>query len=91
MIAAAGLLAARTGEIEYSKWYNSAWEYCTAHFVDGDRGGWYPVLSPENQRVDPHMPTALKGKDGVLPVKSYPSKTDYHPITACYAVLQAFR
>jgi mannose/cellobiose epimerase-like protein (N-acyl-D-glucosamine 2-epimerase family) len=88
MIAAAGLLAARCpGEAVYREWYGRAWAYCEEHFVDCERGGWYPMLSADNARVDPHMPACMRGKGGPA-VKSYPSKTDYHPLAACYEVLQ---
>jgi len=88
MIAAAGLLAARCpGEAVYREWYGRAWAYCEEHFIDRERGGWYPMLSADNARVDPHMPAGLRGKGGPA-VKSYPSKTDYHPLAACYEVLQ---
>ena len=90
MIAAAGLLAARTGELKYEDWYERAWRYCVGHFVDSERGGWFPMLSAANERLDPHLPMERRGQGGPA-VKSYPSKTDYHPLAACYEVLMAQR
>ena len=45
------------------------------------------IADDGHARVDPHMPACLRGKGGPA-VKSYPSKTDYHPLAACYEVLQ---
>ena len=94
-IAAAGLLFVRcssdtNGSVKesavfYREWYNKMWEYAEAHFIDTARGGWYPMLDPNNVRTDLH---AGEGHTG-LPVKCYPSKTDYHPLAACYEVLRA--
>jgi len=85
MIASAGLLGHRTGAVEYWAWYDKAWDYAEHHFIDGERGGWYPMMSPENVRTDTHAGPEHTG----LPVKCYPSKTDYHPLAACYEVLRA--
>ena len=54
---------------------------------DGERGGWYPMLNPDNVRVDLH---AREGHTGPT-IKCYPSKTDYHPLGACWEVLRALR
>ena len=65
MIAAAGLLGARTGEACIWRWYDAAWEFALSHFIDKERGGWYPMVSRENVRRDTHA-----GDDHVgLPVK----------------------
>ena len=40
MIAAAGLLAQRTGSAEYWEWYDRAWRYAIGSFIDSERGGW---------------------------------------------------
>jgi mannose/cellobiose epimerase-like protein (N-acyl-D-glucosamine 2-epimerase family) len=94
MIGASGLLAARCAaangdDTEDSKffweWYDKAWVYANEHFVDTERGGWYPMVNAANVRVDEH---AKEGHIGA-PVKCYPSKTDYHPLAACFEVLRA--
>ena len=85
MIAAAGLLAQRTGSAAYWEWYDKAWVYAKATFIDTERGGWYPMVNAANERVDTHAAPDHVGP----PVKCYPSKTDYHPLAACYEVLRA--
>ena len=85
MIAAAGLLGQRTGKAVYWEWYDKAWEYALEYFIDEERGGWYPMVNAENVRTDTHA-----GPNHFGPmVKCYPSKTDYHPLAACYEVLRA--
>ena len=85
MIAAAGLLGQRTGKAVYWEWYDKAWEFALKYFIDEERGGWYPMLNAENMRTDAHA-----GPNHIGPmVKCYPSKTDYHPLAACYEVLHA--
>lgn len=74
-IAAAAVLAARTGDEAYWGWYDELWAWSWRHLVDTERGGWYRVLNEANQRYDD--------------LKSPPSKTDYHPLGACYEVLRA--
>ena len=78
-LAAAGLLARRTGKPSYWEFYRECWAYADAHFIDHERGGWYPMLNAANVRVDTHAAADHAG----LPVKCYPSKTDYHPLAAC--------
>lgn len=75
--AAAALLALKTGKPEYWDWYDRVWAYGDAHFVDHIYGGWYRLLD----------------RDGVKysDLKSPPSKTDYHPLGACFEVLQSLR
>ena len=85
MIGAAGLLAVRTGKQRYWGWYDAAWACARECFIDAERGGWYPMLNEANERVDPY---AGEGHTGP-PVKCYPSKTDYHPLAACWEVLRA--
>ena len=85
MIAAAGLLGQRKGKAMYWEWYDKAWEYALKYFIDEERGGWYPMVNVENVRTDTHA-----GPNHIGPmVKCYPSKTDYHPLAACYEVLRA--
>lgn len=102
MIAAAGLLALRLEKVEEDEyklsaeaaakeaaeawaWYDRAWAFALENFIDTARGGWYPVIGRDNVRFDPHAPP---GHTGPM-VKSYPSKTDYHPLAACVEVLRA--
>ncbi len=72
-IAAAALLAHRTGEDVYWAWYDRIWEYSFAHFVDHEYGAWYRILSRDNRRYDER--------------KSYNNKVDYHTMGACHEVL----
>jgi len=87
MIAAAGLLGARTGGAEYWEWYDQAWIYAQQYFIDSARGGWYPMVNAGNMRTDPYAGVDHSGE----PIKCYPSKTDYHPLAACYEVLRAMQ
>jgi len=73
-IAASAVLAARTGNEAYWGWYDRLWAWSWQHLVDTERGGWYRILNEDNQRYDD--------------LKSPPSKTDYHPLGACYEVIK---
>ncbi|MDE0428282.1 MAG: AGE family epimerase/isomerase [Caldilineaceae bacterium] len=75
--AAAAALALRTGNDNYWAWYDKAWAYSDRHFVDHEYGAWYRILDANNQKYDD--------------LKSPPSKTDYHPLGACYETLEAMR
>lgn len=75
--AAAALLALRTDEPVYWSWYDKAWEFSDRCFVDHEYGGWYRILNEDNRKYDD--------------VKSPASKTDYHPLAACYETLEALR
>lgn len=75
--AAAAILAMRTGDDRYWDWYDRAWRYSDQHLVDHQYGAWYRVLDANNKRYDDK--------------KSPPSKTDYHPLAACFEVLEAMR
>ena len=72
-LAAAALLAARTGEARYWDWYDRIWDYSWSHMVDHQHGAWYRILSRDNGKVSDH--------------KSPAGKTDYHTMGACYEVL----
>ena len=74
-IAAAALLALRTGDSHYWDWYDKAWAFSDRYFVDHEYGAWYRILNAKNQPYDD--------------LKSPPSKTDYHPLAACYETLEA--
>ena len=75
--AAAAALALRTGDERYWDWYDRAWSFSDRHFVDHEYGAWYRILDADNQRYDN--------------LKSPATKTDYHPLAACYETLEALR
>ena len=50
MIAAAGLLAQRTGTAAYWEWYDKAWVYAKTTFIDTERGGGYPIGQPRQRK-----------------------------------------
>lgn len=72
-LAAAALLAERTGEAKYWHCYEGLWRYAWSHFVDHQYGGWYRILSRDNRQYSDE--------------KSPAGKTDYHNMGACYEVL----
>jgi mannose/cellobiose epimerase-like protein (N-acyl-D-glucosamine 2-epimerase family) len=74
-LAAAALLAVRTGEQHYWDWYERLWSYSWQHFVDHEHGAWYRILGPDNRKL--------------IDEKSPAGKTDYHTMGACYEVLAA--
>jgi mannose/cellobiose epimerase-like protein (N-acyl-D-glucosamine 2-epimerase family) len=76
-IAAAALLALRTGNPEYWDWYDRHWLYADRHFVDHRYGGWFRVLDAAGNKYSNE--------------KSPAAKTDYHPLAACYEVLEAVK
>jgi mannose/cellobiose epimerase-like protein (N-acyl-D-glucosamine 2-epimerase family) len=75
-IAAAGILATRTGNQTYWDWYDRTWKWSLENLVDQQHGGWYRILDSNNQRYDN--------------LKSPPSKTDYHPLAACWELFKRF-
>ena len=72
-LAAAALLADRTGEEKYWSWYDRIWAYSWRHFVDHEYGAWYRILTRDNRKYSDE--------------KSPAGKTDYHTMGACYEVL----
>lgn len=76
-LAAAALLADRTGDGRYWDWYDRIWEYCWRHFVDHEHGAWYRILTQDNRKISDE--------------KSPAGKTDYHTMGACYEVLNVAR
>jgi mannose/cellobiose epimerase-like protein (N-acyl-D-glucosamine 2-epimerase family) len=72
-LAAAALLAERTGKQRYWDHYERIWEYSWTHFVDHDFGAWYRILAADNSKLSNH--------------KSPAGKVDYHTMGACYDVL----
>ncbi|MDE2396051.1 MAG: AGE family epimerase/isomerase [Burkholderiales bacterium] len=71
-LAAAAILARRTGAAEYDAWYRRIWSYVWAHFVDHEQGAWFRILTRENFNLTRE--------------KSPAGKVDYHDIGACYDV-----
>jgi mannose/cellobiose epimerase-like protein (N-acyl-D-glucosamine 2-epimerase family) len=76
-LAAAALLADRTGDDKYWKWYERIWTYSWKHFVDHQYGAWYRILTRDNRKISDE--------------KSPAGKTDYHTMGACYEVLNVVR
>lgn len=76
-LAAAALLAGRTGEDTYWQWYDRIWAYAWRHLVDHHHGGWYRILDADNRKYSDE--------------KSPAGKTGYHPMGACYEVLGMLR
>jgi mannose/cellobiose epimerase-like protein (N-acyl-D-glucosamine 2-epimerase family) len=72
-LAAAALLAQRTGEARYWDWYDRLWAYAWRHFVDHRYGAWYRILDADNRKYSDE--------------KSPAGKVDYHTMGACYEVL----
>jgi mannose/cellobiose epimerase-like protein (N-acyl-D-glucosamine 2-epimerase family) len=72
-LAAAALLARRTGEEKYWTWYDKLWAYSWQHMVDHRYGAWYRILDADNRKYSDE--------------KSPAGKTDYHTMGACYEVL----
>ncbi|WP_338848672.1 AGE family epimerase/isomerase [Massilia sp. W12] len=73
-LAAAAMLAARTGQLAYLDCYQQLWEYCWRHFVDHRHGAWYRILRRDNSRISDE--------------KSPAGKVDYHTMGACYTILE---
>lgn len=73
-LAAAALLALRTGDDAYWVGYDRLWAYSWAHMVDHRHGAWYRIRTPDNQPYSDE--------------KSPAGKTDYHTMGACYDILR---
>ncbi|HET7359186.1 MAG TPA: AGE family epimerase/isomerase [Rhodanobacteraceae bacterium] len=76
-LAAAALLAERTGDAAYWTWYYKLWHYAWANFVDHEYGAWYRILDRRNRKYSDE--------------KSPAGKTDYHTMGACHEVLNVVR
>ncbi len=76
-LAAAALLAQRSGEARYWQWYDKLWEYSWKHMIDHRYGAWYRILDADNRKYSDE--------------KSPAGKTDYHTMGACYEVLNVLR
>jgi mannose/cellobiose epimerase-like protein (N-acyl-D-glucosamine 2-epimerase family) len=72
-LAAAALLAERTGDATYWEWYDRMWAYSWQHLVDHQYGAWFRILDADNRKYSDE--------------KSPAGKTDYHTMGACYEVL----
>jgi mannose/cellobiose epimerase-like protein (N-acyl-D-glucosamine 2-epimerase family) len=72
-LAAAAVLATRTGDERYWQAYQKLWQYSWQHLVDHRYGAWYRILTRDNQSYSDE--------------KSPAGKTDYHTMGACYDVL----
>jgi mannose/cellobiose epimerase-like protein (N-acyl-D-glucosamine 2-epimerase family) len=72
-LAAAALLAHRTGDDAYWGWYERMWHYAWERFVDHEHGAWYRILDRRGRRYSDK--------------KSPAGKTDYHTMGACYEAL----
>lgn len=73
-MAAASMLAARTGDAVYWNWYERLWAYSWTHFVDHQHGAWYRILDRTNRQYSDE--------------KSPAGKVDYHTMGACYDILK---
>lgn len=76
-LAAAALLAARSGDAAYWDWYQRIWTYSWEHLVDHRFGAWFRILDRENRKYSDE--------------KSPAGKTDYHTMGACYEVMRLLR
>ena len=76
-LAAAALLAARSGESGYWDWYRRLWDYSWEHLVDHRYGAWFRILDRKNRKYSDE--------------KSPAGKTDYHTMGACHEVLRLLR
>jgi mannose/cellobiose epimerase-like protein (N-acyl-D-glucosamine 2-epimerase family) len=76
-LAAAAVLAVRTGDASYWDWYDRLWAYSWRHFVDHAYGAWFRILARDNTKLSDE--------------KSPAGKTDYHTMGACYEVLGALQ
>ncbi len=76
-LAAAALLAERTGNTAYWDWYQKIWAYSWQHFVDHRHGAWYRILSSDNRKLSND--------------KSPAGKTDYHTMGACHDILRVLQ
>ena len=76
-IAASALMGLETKDDQYWEWYGRLWSYANAFLIDAKHGGWFRILNEKNEKCDQF--------------KSPPAKTDYHPICACWEILQVLK
>ena len=98
-------IAYEDGAQEVWEVYSKGWSFCTQHFVDQTRGGWFPMLETVDrdggggslclQRVK--RPFGLDGgvaaSDGAAEERAgvwlWPSKTEYHPVAMAASLLDS--
>ena len=73
-LAAAAVLANRTGDDYYWEWYDRIWSYSWKYMIDHKYGAWFRILDSNNNKYDD--------------LKSPAGKTDYHTMGACYEILK---
>lgn len=76
-LAAAALLAVRSGDNSYWDAYRRLWAYSWEHMVDHRYGAWFRILDRKNRKYSDE--------------KSPAGKTDYHTMGACHEVLRLLR
>lgn len=76
-MAAASMLAARTGDRVYWDWYERLWAYSWTHFVDHEHGAWWRILDRQNRKLSDE--------------KSPAGKVDYHTMGACYDIVKVLK
>ncbi len=76
-MAAAALLAKRTGKQTYWDNYEHLWQYSWQHMIDHEYGAWFRILSRENHKLSDE--------------KSPAGKVDYHTMGACYEILRVLK
>jgi mannose/cellobiose epimerase-like protein (N-acyl-D-glucosamine 2-epimerase family) len=76
-LAAAALLAQRTGKAIYSEWYDQLWAYCWRCWIDHDHGAWFRLLTRDNVSMTDE--------------KSPAGKVDYHSMGSCYEILHVLK
>lgn len=72
-LATAAVLARRTGDDGYWRWYDQLWDYCWRHWIDHEHGAWFRLLTRDNVNTTDE--------------KSPAGKVDYHTTGACYDIL----
>ena len=50
-IAAAAVLADRTGDDYYWEWYDRIWSYSWKHMIDHKYGAWFRILDSNNNKI----------------------------------------
>ena len=74
--AAAARLADTTGNNDYWGWYDRIWDYATDNMLNRKYGNWYFRLTPDNELDESKLDATPEVKTG------------YHPLGACYDVLE---
>jgi mannose/cellobiose epimerase-like protein (N-acyl-D-glucosamine 2-epimerase family) len=74
-LAAAAVLAERTGEPRFWRFHDALWAYCWRHWVDHEHGAWFRLLARDNVSTTDE--------------KSPAGKVDYHTTGACWEIAAA--